>query len=112
MGQTPRPAATSRSGRTHGYQSQKIVVFQDNSRTGADQPAARVLHVSQPPLSKRLKELELELGVTLIHRSGTEWEVTRAGQALYQRALHVLDLVEDIPGEVKASSWKQRGRSP
>ena len=87
----------------------KLLYFKTIVEQGQISRAARVLHVSQPPLSKRLKELEEDLGVTLIHRSGTDWEVTKAGRTLYQRALDVLDLVEDIPQEVRDSSLDAEG---
>jgi len=87
----------------------KLRYFKTIVEQGQISRAARVLHVSQPPLSKRLKELEEDLGVTLIRRSGTEWEVTKAGRALYRRALNVLDLVEDIPQEVRDSSLDAEG---
>lgn len=71
--------------------------------------AARVLHISQPPLSKRLKELEDDLGVTLIERTGHNWIVTTAGKVMYQKALLVMDLVESIPVEVKKSQEEISG---
>lgn len=63
--------------------------------------AARILNMSQPPLSQRLKELEDELGVQLIIREGHTWQVTESGRMLYDRARQVLDQLGDIPTEVK-----------
>ncbi|BDU73882.1 LysR family transcriptional regulator [Mesoterricola silvestris] len=63
--------------------------------------AARLLNMSQPPLSQRLKELEDELGVQLIIREGHAWQVTESGQLLYERARQVLDQLGDLPSEVK-----------
>lgn len=57
--------------------------------------AAQVLCMAQPPLSKRLQELEEELGTELIVRSGRRLEPTEAGQYLYQRACDILRTVED-----------------
>ena len=42
--------------------------------------AAEVLHISQPALSKMVKNLEEELGMTLIIRSNKSSEVTDAGR--------------------------------
>ena len=63
--------------------------------------AARILNMSQPPLSQRLKELEDELGGPLILREGHTWQVTEAGRVLYERARHLLDQLTEIPAEVK-----------
>ncbi|EGB15603.1 transcriptional regulator, LysR family [Pseudodesulfovibrio mercurii] len=81
----------------------KLLYFKTIVEQGQISRAARVLHMSQPPLSQRLKELEDELGVTLIERAGTNWAVTSEGKALYQRALDILDLVNGIPDEIQAS---------
>jgi DNA-binding transcriptional LysR family regulator len=81
----------------------KLLYFKTIVEQGQISRAARVLHMSQPPLSQRLKELEEELDVTLIERSGANWAVTSEGKALYQRALDILDLVNGIPDEIQAS---------
>lgn len=62
--------------------------------------AARALHISQPPLSQRLKELEEELGVQLIYREGKAWQVTPEGEALYQRAQFILSHVEGLRKDI------------
>ncbi len=58
--------------------------------------ASEVLHIAQPALSKRLHELEDELGTTLLVRSGREMQLTEAGSFLYQRACLILRTVEDV----------------
>lgn len=62
--------------------------------------AARVLHIAQPALSLQLKQLEEELGVTLIIREGKQWLVTEAGQILYERCKQLLQSIDTIKGEL------------
>ncbi|GBG00885.1 LysR family transcriptional regulator [Azospira sp. I13] len=62
--------------------------------------AARLLHMAQPPLSQRLKELEEELGAALFHRRGRSLELTEAGQLFYRRARDILRAVEVSREEV------------
>ena len=71
--------------------------------------AARVLHISQPPLSRYLKDLEESLGVTLIMRENNQWELTAAGALLYSRAKRVLDELESLEREVKDSANAVQG---
>ena len=88
----------------------KLLYFKTIVEQGQISRAARVLHISQPPLSQRLKELEEELGTTLIERTGNNWKVTLPGKALYQRALQVLELLDDIPSEVKQAQMSVQGQ--
>lgn len=55
--------------------------------------AADRLLVTQPTLSRQIKDLEEELGVVLFHRSSRELQLTEDGQYLYNRALEILTLV-------------------
>ena len=87
----------------------KLLYFKTIVEQGQISRAARVLNISQPPLSQRLKELEDDLGVTLIERSGNNWVVTTAGKALYQRALQIFDLVDDIPAEIQRAGHAVEG---
>lgn len=55
--------------------------------------AAKILHVSQPTLSKQLKELEEELGVQLFIRGNREIILTEDGVYLQNRGNEILSLV-------------------
>lgn len=53
---------------------------------GSIQEASRLLHISQPALSKNIKELEAELGVPLLVRSNRGITATKYGERLVRRA--------------------------
>ncbi|MFC0684157.1 LysR family transcriptional regulator [uncultured Novosphingobium sp.] len=52
--------------------------------------AAEQLHMTQPPLSQRIQELEVSLGLTLFERGTRPLKLTEAGKLLYERASMVM----------------------
>jgi DNA-binding transcriptional LysR family regulator len=56
--------------------------------------AATRLHMTQPPLTRRITRLERELGAILFRRSPTGVEPTAAGEVLLERAYRILQLAE------------------
>ena len=64
--------------------------------------AARRLNISQPPLSYELRQLESELGVTLVVRGPRQARLTEAGRLLYQRATKILAMTAAARREVES----------
>jgi len=58
--------------------------------------AAARLHMSQPPLSRAIKQLETDIGATLLRRSATGVALTPAGAALLDEARALLDQADRI----------------
>lgn len=58
--------------------------------------AADALHVTQPTLSRQIKELEDELDTILFHQGSREIQLTDDGQYLYNRAIEILALVKKL----------------
>lgn len=52
--------------------------------------AAERLFISQPPLSRQIKQLEEEIGVLLIDRDNRPLKLTEAGEFFYGHALQIL----------------------
>jgi DNA-binding transcriptional LysR family regulator len=60
--------------------------------------AARRLHISQPPLSRHVRQLEKELGVTLFVRRRDGIELTSDGYALLEKAQAAVAAVRNFEG--------------
>lgn len=71
--------------------------------------AAERLHISQPPLSQQLKDLEHTLGVTLFHRSPQGMALTAAGEAFRDEARHILQAAEQARHVAVRASMGQTG---
>lgn len=63
--------------------------------------AAEELHISQPPLSRQVKELEKELGASLFDRKAKGIELTKAGEYLKIEAQRLLDSVSMVAHTIK-----------
>ena len=63
--------------------------------------AAETLHVSQPTLSKQMKDLESELGKKLFRRGSTSVSLTDEGMLLRKRAEDILAMVDKTTEEFR-----------
>lgn len=63
--------------------------------------AAEACHVSQPTLSGQLAKLEEQLGLLLVDRSRRQIRFTAAGEALVQRARHIVRDVQELVDEAR-----------
>ena len=63
--------------------------------------AAKNLNISQPPLSLQLKALEDELGVQLFERDKRNLTITHEGLILKERAMEILQMVNDTVRELQ-----------
>ena len=74
---------------------------------GSINQAAKILHMSQPPLSMSIKKLEEELGTLLLIRGNKHISLTEAGKIFYQRSCSILELADSTASEVsKAGSQR------
>lgn len=75
-----------------------IAVAREESMTRA----ADILNVTQPTLSKQIKDLEDEIGKKLFNRTNYAIKLTAEGEILYKRALDIVNLANDTVEELKA----------
>lgn len=75
--------------------------FIEIAREGNMTRAAETLHVSQPTLSKQMKELEAELGKKLFKRGSASVSLTDEGMLLRKRAEDILGMVKKTTDEFK-----------
>lgn len=71
--------------------------------------AAELLHMTQPPLSRQLKDLEEELGKQLLIRGSKKVTLTEDGMLLRKRAEELVGLMEKTKAELSASDENING---
>ena len=69
-------------------------------REGTISAAAEALHVAQPSLSRQMKELEEELGVSLFERGNRKITLTEEGMVLRKRAEEMVRLMQMTEEEI------------
>ena len=77
-----------------------LAVTREQSISGA----AEALHLSQPTLSRQLKEMEEELGKQLIIRGNRRITLTDEGIILRKRAEEIMELVRKTENEITLSN--------
>jgi DNA-binding transcriptional LysR family regulator len=70
--------------------------------------AAARLHMTQPPLSRAMRQLEADLGTQLLERTSTGVVLTAAGETLYTEARALLEQAERLTGRVRVAAGRPR----
>ncbi len=72
--------------------------------------AAEKIFITQPAISKRIANLESQLGSALFDRIGRQVRLTDAGRALLPRALNIINELEDSRRAIANLSHKIEGK--
>lgn len=83
--------------------------FLELARSGTISGAARVLHVTQPTLSRQLNDLEKELGTQLFERGARQIALTDKGKRLFEYAKTIVEVSDKAFSELASSKEAIRG---
>lgn len=86
-------------------------VFHTVAYLGSFSQAADALYISQPAVSKALKELEYQLGMQLIQRAarGKKLTLTEGGQGLFNHARSIFAIEQAAMEEIRAQTGLKQG---
>ena len=68
---------------------------------GSISKAADAILVSRPAVSRAVKYVEEEYGISLFHRTTSGVELTEAGRLLYERCLQLKKLLQDLDNDMR-----------
>ncbi|MBL0388080.1 LysR family transcriptional regulator [Tumebacillus sp. ITR2] len=74
----------------------QLTYFVEVARLGSFTKASLALHVTQPTISKMVRNLEEELQVTLLDRSQKKIQLTDAGAVVYTKSLDILQSLHNL----------------
>src|SRR4026209_2965743 len=72
--------------------------------------AAKRLHISQPPLSQQIRQLEEELGIQLFERTNRNVQLTKPGEMFIQEARIVVAQAEHATRVAERANDGEDGR--
>ncbi len=76
------------------------------ARLGSLSKAAEALHTAQPNISRSIKDLEADLGITIFHRSAKGMELTPDGEEFIGYAQSILGQIDEVDMLYKKGSSK------
>lgn len=83
--------------------------FLEVARLRSFTKAAEALYITQPTISKTIRNMEDEWGVTLFHRQGKRTELTDAGRIMYQQAQQMVESFQRVSDELEDLMNLKRG---
>jgi len=89
---------------------ERLRVFQAVAQAESFTKAAELLHLTQPGVSKHIKQMEEEIGTPLFDRMGRNVSLTQAGEILYQAAKEVMGSVASAEQRIKELAGLRGGR--
>lgn len=84
--------------------------FIEVARQKSFSKAADEMHISQPSISKVIKEIENHFGVTLFYRTTKYVELTDAGEIILEQAENIVSSFQNISAHLDGRSKLQSGK--
>lgn len=72
--------------------------------------ASEELHISQPAVTKHIKEIETQVGSKLFDRKGTSIQLTRSGKILFEYAEKIRNIYRDLEFEIGQINQQHKGK--
>jgi len=72
--------------------------------------ASEELHISQPAVTKHIKEIENQMGTKLFDRKGTSVQLTQSGKVLYEYAEKIRNIYRDLEFEMSQIKEQHKGK--
>jgi LysR family nitrogen assimilation transcriptional regulator len=88
----------------------QLETFVRVAEMGSFSKAALVLDTVQPALSRQVRQLEIDLHVTLLERTGRGVVLTEAGKRLFEHSVGILALVARAREDLESSRDEPAGR--
>jgi DNA-binding transcriptional LysR family regulator len=88
----------------------QLRVFQAVAQTGSFTRAADVVHLTQPGISKHVKQMEESFGTPLFDRSGRKATLTEAGAILFEATQGVMTIIDVAEQRIEELKGLRSGR--
>lgn len=88
----------------------QVTYFAEVAKQKSFTKAASTLHVSQPSLSKTIKNLEATIGTPLFYRGAKQLELTDTGEVFLANAKNVLDAFDNLTAELDDVGALKKGK--
>jgi LysR family transcriptional regulator, nitrogen assimilation regulatory protein len=92
-----------------GMEIRQLRYFSLVAREGNISRAAEKLHVAQPALSRQIRALENEFGVSLLTRTAKGVETTEAGRRLHELADRILAEIDELKPQIAEAAGDMSG---
>ena len=110
-----RPQGKTKSGVAEGtaqhvIDSRRLFYFYHVARLGSLTTAEAYLDIAQSAISRQLQQLEADLGVQLLERTGRGVSLTDVGRVVFDKAKSILDEMSNTRTEIEFSQRRPKGQ--
>lgn len=88
----------------------RLKVFYTTASRLSFTKAAEELYISQPAVTKHIKEIESQLNTKLFDRKGTSIQLTQSGKILYDYAEKIRNMYRDLEFEIGQINHQHKGK--
>ncbi|MBY9077728.1 LysR family transcriptional regulator [Paenibacillus sp. HN-1] len=87
----------------------QLQYFVEAARLGSFSKAAKSLYITQPTVSKMIRQIEEELGADLFYREGKSIKLTDAGEILLAKAQNIVESFHSLSSELDSLRNLKKG---